>query len=146
MSQNYHGIILDAEFKDPKFADQFQIFAKRRSRNNPWILYGVAVEPSKIKKIIRQIQENLKINAPYYAHFYRDGELIVVFKEKVFRITQDKSTWANAQKYGRSLGIPKEQLNFFCVSFNKEKEYWGEENFINQEPHIHTLKINVCAT
>ncbi|MFH1713044.1 MAG: hypothetical protein ABH896_02550 [Candidatus Jacksonbacteria bacterium] len=60
MSQNYHGIILDVEFKDPRFVNQFKIFAKRRSRSNPWILYGVVVDPNKIKKTIKQVQQNLK--------------------------------------------------------------------------------------
>ncbi len=130
MSQNYHGIILDAEFKDPQFVDHFQIFAKRRSRSNPWILYGVAVESNKIKETIKQVQQNLKSNEPYYAHFYRDNKLIIVFKKRVFYIKPDKSTWGQAQKYGCQLGIPEEQLNFFCVSFEREKEYWREEDFI----------------
>lgn len=52
---------------------------------------------------------------PWYAHFWKEGsdDIVVVFKDKVFTIrASDKGTWADCIKYGSSLGIPAEQLDF----------------------------------
>lgn len=43
-----------------------------------------------------------------------DGdEMKVVYKNKIFDLKiSDKSTWDDALTYGRSIGIPEEQLDF----------------------------------
>lgn len=48
----------------------------------------------------------------WYAHFFRDQELIVVYQDRVFRATGDPSTWEEPIRYGRAHGIPLEQLDF----------------------------------
>lgn len=120
----YHGNILETSFRNPQFVNEFQVFAKRKSPTNPWTMHGVVIPEKEIEKVITHVQENLIPNTPYYAHFYRDDELIVVFKEKVFRIKTDKSTWHEVLGYGRSLGIPDEQLVFEPNKFEAEKEYY----------------------
>jgi len=70
-------------------------------------------------------------NEPYYNHFYRDNELIVVFKDKVFRITPDRSTWKDTVAYGQTLGIPNDQLVFEPNRFEGEQEYFGKEHYID---------------
>ena len=48
-------------------------------------------------------------------HFWEPGkdEVLVVFKSKTFDIKHsDKSTWSEAMAYGKSIGIPEEQLDF----------------------------------
>jgi hypothetical protein len=130
MTNEYHGNLLDTEFRDPNFLKRFKIFAKKKSEKNPWTMHGVIIPADKIESVIKEVQENLLSNAPYYAHFYRDNEIILVFKEKVFRITPDKSTWKEAIEYGRSLGIPDEQLVFAPNKFENEEKYYGKENFL----------------
>lgn len=43
-----------------------------------------------------------------------DGDKMkVVYKNKIFDLKiSDKSTWADAMAYGRSIGIPEDQLDF----------------------------------
>lgn len=130
MTDEYHGNLLDTEFKDPSFLNRFRIFAKRKSERNPWTMYGVIVPSERIEDVIKETQENLLTNAPYYAHFYKDGELIIVYKERVFRVTSDRLSWGEAIEYGRSLRIPDDQLVFAPNRFEDEKKYYSKENFL----------------
>jgi len=123
----YHGNILDTSFTNPQFVNEFKVFARRKSPTNPWTMHGVAVPEGKIEKVIARVQENLIPNTPYYAHFYRGDDLLVVFKEKVFKIRPDKSTWNDVIEYGRALGIPDEQLDFAPTTLEDEKEYYGRK-------------------
>ena len=48
-------------------------------------------------------------------HFWKPGnsKIEVVFKNKIFSIDySEKSTWKEAISYGKSVGIPEEQLDF----------------------------------
>jgi hypothetical protein len=46
-------------------------------------------------------------------HFWDGRDVIAIFKNKVFEFNyDDKSTWSEAVDYGRSQGIPDEQLDF----------------------------------
>jgi hypothetical protein len=128
--KEYHGIILDLEFEDPKYPEKFNIFAKRKSKSNPWILYGVKVSKDKIDKVIKEVQENMKSDAPYYAHFYNDVDLIVVFKNKVIKVQPHYSTWKPIVEYGKKLNIPTEQLDFWPNRFQDEKHYFNKEDYI----------------
>jgi hypothetical protein len=59
---------------------------------------------------------------PFYAHFYRPRELVVVFPDRVFRLTPQKQSWGPAVAHGRAAGIPQEQLDFHPCRF--EDEAW----------------------
>ena len=80
------------------------------------------VRPKKITQMIRLIQTNLlsENGVPYYAHFYRNNELIVVFPERVFHVPPDRNSWREMVSYGESLGIPKAELDFKPCIFNDE--------------------------
>lgn len=126
----YHGIILDFEFKDPLYPESFKIFAKQISSDREWILYGVEVSDEDIDMVIQDIQRNMKSDEPYYAHFYNEEEMIVVFKEKVFKVASHSSSWSEIIKYGKELGIPEEQLDFWPNRFQDEKHYFKKEEYI----------------
>ncbi len=85
-------------------------------------MYKVEVAAGDIEQAIQQFQANLRPLPflQFYCHFYRGNELIVVFKEKVFRMTTDRPTWGDALAYGRSLGIPDRQLDFFPCRWEEE--------------------------
>jgi len=116
--KNYHGIIIDKSQKDKSIFERLKILGSKTSSKG-WILYKIEVNPEEINKIIQELQQNM-ISGPYYCHFYRNNELIVVFKEKIFRITPDKSTWKEAIEYGRSSGIPEKQLDFYPCKIEDE--------------------------
>jgi hypothetical protein len=122
----YHGIIHDAEFKDPLFPEGFKIFARKKSTTSSWILYGIEVVDRDLDKAISSIQKNMVSDKPYYAHLYNDDELVVIFKEKVFRVKPHVSTWAPIIEFGRTLNIPEEQLDFWPNRFQDEVHYFKE--------------------
>ena len=75
-----------------------------------WILHSIQIDERRIK----ELSESLN-NEPWYIHLWEQGEdkVTVIFKKKIFTISfSDKATWADAVNYGRSLGIPAEQLDF----------------------------------
>ena len=89
-----------------------RILGQKTGRN--WTLLKIGIEPRSLASAISEIQANLLFEkgVPYYAHLYRDNELIIVFPEKVFRITPDKKSWRQAVSYGASLKIPVTELDF----------------------------------
>lgn len=126
----YHGIILDAEFVDSKYPEKLNIFAKRKSSSNDWVLYGIEVTDEKTSELISDIQLNMKSDKPYYAHFYNDEKVIVLFKDKTFEVTPHISSWTPIIEHGRKLNIPEEQLDFWPNRFQDEVHYFKKEDFI----------------
>lgn len=114
--EEYHGIIVDASQRDRSIFNKLKILGKKKDED--WVLYKIEVKSRDIKKIIKELQENM-IDG-FYFHFYKDDELIVVFKKKIFKIKTDKSTWNEVIKYGKSLGIPEEELDFYPCKVEDE--------------------------
>lgn len=120
----YHGILLDTEFVDQDFIRRFAILGQRKSEANAWTAYLVEVDTQNILETAREVQRNLK-SGPWYAHFYnnRDNIMVVLFQDKTFEVTKDPENWGPIREYGRSLGIPEDQLTFHPNSFRDEREY-----------------------
>ena len=72
----------------------------------------------------------MRSSEPWYAHLYNDEELIVIFKEKVFRVTSHASGWQPIIDYGKSLNIPVSQLTFWPNRFQDEIHYFKPEEFV----------------
>lgn len=121
----YHGNFLDMEFKDPNFLEEFKVLKTRKSKTNPWTHYLVVVKEDELEDVIREVQEQL-IFPGYYAHLYnRDGsDVIVIFPHRVFRASSDRLD--EAREYGRSIGIPQEQLDIKPLNFDEEESYYKE--------------------
>lgn len=107
----YHAILLDLEFKDANFIKRWKELGRKHSRTNPWTLIKAEVPESRLNELIEDGQKAL-VGPAYYFHAYRDDELVVIFPEKIFKVTTNKDSWAELIKYGLSLGIPEEQLDF----------------------------------
>ena len=111
-ADEYHGIIVREGIRDQAVLDKMTVLGPKNGKE--WTLVKVGVKSDAISKIIRLIQTNLlsENSIPYYVHFYRDDELIVVFPEKVFHLSTDEKSWREAVTYGESLGVPKDELDF----------------------------------
>lgn len=48
----------------------------------------------------------------WYAHFFKDETLYVVYQDKVFQTTVFPHDWDEAIRHGMNHGIPMEQLDF----------------------------------
>lgn len=128
MKNIYHGILLDAEFEDKNFLNTFRIFARRKDVKNGWICFGIEIESGKLAHTIADIQKNLRADVPFYAHLYNGKELIVIFKERIFRVGLNKTTWGELKEYGSMvLKIPYEQLDCWPTTFEEELRYFTRE-------------------
>lgn len=82
-----------------------------------------------LKYEIGNIEEKNMVNRiglkkqEFYLHFYCGNELIVVYRTKKFLATSDKSTWIEAQNYGKNLGIVSKQLDFLTPEQNRQRYF-----------------------
>ena len=122
---NYHGIIINISLKDKSLFKTLEVLGQKKVLLNWLVLYKVSVRPESIDTIIQNLQsilvEQFWFYFPhFYCHFYRDDELIVVFKKKMFRVKTDPATWQEVITYGKSMGIPAKQLDFQPCRFDDE--------------------------
>lgn len=116
----YHGIIVDDSLLDSAVLKKVAILGRKRGRH--WTLLRVGVKGHRLPEVVDRVKRNLKTvdGVPFYAHFYRVDELIVVFPDRVFHLTPDKGTGEPVVSYGKSAGIPQDQLDFFPCRFEDE--------------------------
>lgn len=121
----YHGIIIDQEFVDKNFPNTFQQFSKKQSGS--WGIFGIKIDDLNLNTVIDKTQKEMKDDQPWYAHFYNDNDLIVIFKNKTFTVSPHKSSWKPIIDYGKELNIPSEQLDFWPNRFQDEIHYFSLE-------------------
>jgi hypothetical protein len=74
-----------------------------------WHCYIVEV----LREEMEKLQSLLKREGGWYMHFWKNRDVIIVFRDRLFKIDyDDKSTWKDAVEYGRLIGVPDEQLDF----------------------------------
>ena len=104
----YKGTIVENSLADKSILDKVQI--TKTWHDEDWILHDVLVEKDQLEELGKALTDG-----PWYMNFWiPDGdEMKVVYKNKIFDLKiSDKSTWTPALDYGRSIGVPEEQLDF----------------------------------
>ena len=128
----YHGILVDMAFTDRLYPKTFPIFAERKSGD--WSLYGIKIHRNDLEKAVSDIQLHMRADKNFYSHVYDDETVIAIFKERIFRVTSHESSWKNIRQYGKTLGIPAEQLDFWPNRFQDEIHYFAREDFVEGNP------------
>lgn len=110
--EKYKGTIIEESLIDNRIINELDVVKVKISQEENaaerWHLYMVSITKDEINKISR----NLK-SEKWYAHFWKEKDVVVVFKNKIFNFNFDKKeSWKPAIEYGLSLGIPQEQLDF----------------------------------
>ncbi len=126
LSEGYHGIIVNISQRDRSIFGRLEIIGARRLLCGLLILYKVRVGADQIDELIKDVQENMARGIlfkkqEFYAHFYRNDELIIVFRDRVFRVSTGRASWEEAREYGRRLGIVEKQLDFIPNRFEDEE-------------------------
>ena len=107
----YIGVVIAESLADQSIINGFEVFKIHISSDEDrWHMYWVKVNESDLTLI----QKNF-LDGGWYAHFANadSDEGVVVFRDKMFRMKKsDPSTWTGAIEFGRSIGIPEEQLDF----------------------------------
>lgn len=121
----YHSIIIEESLKNPGVLENYKILRTKFAPKENWHLHIVEI-PEPLEKAIKDIQQVMVSDEPFYFHAYDEGKtLIVAFKDRVFHLDpDDESTWQEAREYGgKKLGIPPEQLDF-CPRRISEEDAW----------------------
>lgn len=102
------GTIIENSLIDPSVLSDLSVLKSWPSGS--WNLHQVQLD----RQQALQLANNLSVG-PWYMHFWEHGkdDILVIFKDRTFDIRySEKSTWNEAVAYGRSIGIPEEQLDF----------------------------------
>ena len=102
------GTVIENSLDNSGILEDFEV--TKSWREGDWKLHRVRVT----REQAQQVSEHL-VGGPWYVHFWKENknDVLVIFKNKEFWIEfDDQNTWVEAIKYGQSMGIPKEQLDF----------------------------------
>ena len=110
--KEYKGIIIRESLEKKDILNNLKVILVEEEKsmgnsNEKWHIYTVKVTREEIKKLQTHLKQG------WYMHFWDGKDVVVVYKNKIFGFNFDeKATWEDALEYGRSLGIPDEQLDF----------------------------------
>ena len=117
----FKGFILSESLEDPTILNNFKkIYVKvehhTKSEDYPpfWHLFKIEVGEEEIEKVVGQFAKAIK--PKWYAHFWNDKIVYVVFLNKTFQIPLEK-VWSSkefqeAKNYALSVGIDEMYLDF----------------------------------
>lgn len=104
----YKGIIIEESLENRDLLKNAQIIESNLSEDGEWNMHTVLVPLEYLEKLAKNLKDGT-----WYAHLWHDRDVVAVFKGKTFRFNFDnKDSWKDVLEYGRSLGIPEEQLDF----------------------------------
>lgn len=109
--EKFKGIIVEESLIDNRVLNNFDIETVRISieeeASERWHLYTVNITINEIEELKNYIKSG------WYMHFWKNRDIIAIFKDRVFSFNYDnKETWESVIKYGISVGISREQLDF----------------------------------
>ena len=97
----YHGIVINLSQKDPSIWNSLDVIGEKAVIPGILALNKICVQPDDAGRAIQSLQENMRDSCwpfakGFYFHLYRNDELIIVFKSRIFRVTTDAATWTEA--------------------------------------------------
>ena len=117
MKRDLKGVIIAEGLSDPTVIKNFCVYTAWISKDNMPVDYEGSVGRCHGYGV-RCSREEIDGLQPYilrgwYAHFWKDDKIIVVYDDKQFELDKnDKSTWKEAIQHGKNQGIPENELDF----------------------------------
>ena len=120
----FTGTIIEESLEDKSVLDGIKITSTKvesitKKHKTPWVkqwtLHKVEIEPHEAQSIARQLNKALDSEHlhSWYADFKNENTHFIIFRDKVFKIDRTKEEeYAEATKYGLTLGIPDYQIDF----------------------------------
>lgn len=120
---NFTGVIIEESLTDKFVLDDVKIVSTKvepvtDEHKTPWVkqwtMHDVEILADKATDVARKISKALDKEHDWYADFKTDKEHFVIYRDKVFHITDrsNKAQYDEATKYGISIGIPDYQADF----------------------------------
>jgi len=105
------GVIIEESLEDPSLLKSTRIAKTEIGASLGWHLHTVEVQDKAFPAFVERAKRAIK--PKWYMHFWKGNRITAIFQGKSFQFDyKDKKTWKEVLAYGRSLGIPEEQLNF----------------------------------
>jgi hypothetical protein len=123
MEMDYLGVVIAESLSDPDELARLPVVASKRS--NEWTFLLVSVEPDALDSHVSALQAAMRSDEAWYNHYFRDDELIVVFKKRVFTTSVDPGAWTELVDYGLAQGIPRGELDFEPRTLRGAEEVFG---------------------
>ncbi|MEI6266784.1 MAG: hypothetical protein WCP14_02765 [bacterium] len=119
--EKFHALVIINSLTKAEIFSDYKLLSKKT--DGSWLIFKLELNNDNIDRFIKDIQRNLKEDQGWYTHLYnQDGsKLIIIFKNKVFHTNSLRDNWQDAIKYGVSIRIPIEQLDFRPNNFENEK-------------------------
>jgi len=118
----YKGVIIEESLEKKDVLEKVKIINTRVEKvverhQTPWVeqwtLHDVEIEEDKAEEIAEEISKSLDSEHAWYADYKNDNTHYIIFRNKIFKINRYKEEeYAEASKYGVSLGIPPYQVSF----------------------------------
>lgn len=111
----FNAVIDTESLKDPRLINNFQIskvkveYEPNSEVNKYHHVFFVKINPELLNQKIKALAQEIKNG--WYAFFWNDQELLIVFNKKSFKVLLDNPDYSEAQSYGRSVGIQEEFLD-----------------------------------
>jgi len=118
----YHAVVIEESLGNKEVLKDFKILETKIGED--WKLD--ILEIPDVDDAIAKIQPAMVKDQPYYFHIFDEGKtLVIVFRQKVFRVDpNDISTWSEVAEYGsKELNIPIDQLDFYPTKISDEPEW-----------------------
>lgn len=121
--QNYEGIIIEESLENIDPLKQVRVISTEiepttEGHKTPWVkqwtMHTVEIPADNAVEIAASISKALDSEHNWYADFKTETDHLIIFRNKVFHITDrtSKEQYAEASQYGMTLGIPDYQLDF----------------------------------
>ncbi len=120
---DFKGVIIEESLEDKSILNDIKIVSTNvkpvtDEYKTPWVrqwtLHDVEIPAEKASDIAGKISTALDREHNWYADYKTDTEHYVIYRDKVFHITDrsDKKQYGEATAYGVSIGIPAYQVDF----------------------------------
>jgi hypothetical protein len=129
--ETFNGTIIEESLEDKSILDKLKIVSTKIEpitdrHQTPWVaqwtLHKVEIESNKAVSVAEELSKVIDHShkSSWYADFKNEDTHYIIFRDKVFKIDRTNiEEYAEATKYGLTLGIPDYQLGF--VKFLKNK-------------------------
>ena len=105
------GTIVLESLNDDRILNEVEVshfrVTKEETSDERWHMFTVRADEGTVARLAGFLKPG------WYAHFWNGDDVVAVFQGQTFNFKySDRSTWKEAVEYGKSLGIPEEQLDF----------------------------------
>jgi len=128
--ENFNGTIIEESLEDKSVLGGLKIVSTKvepitDKHQTPWLkqwtLHKVDIDADQAEEVAGKLSKALDHNHQHswYADYKNEDTHFIIFRDKVFKIDRTNiEEYAEATKYGLTLGIPDYQLGF--VKFLKD--------------------------